>query len=543
MEPESEDGNIEYKLKLLDKSDSRVERLASQMKFRCHEGNGECIYNIGVADDGTIVGLNDKEFNCTIECLEKAAKINNYSLNLLRKTIVPEETSRFIYELYVRELNQGCYIDIKVAIAGNVDCGKSTLLSVLTTGLPDNGKGLARLKVFNYPHEVETGRTSSIGHQILGYDESGRVMNYSGKKQYNWPEIVKKSSKVISFYDLAGHEKYLKTTIFGLASGRPDICLVMVAANKGLNQKIRMTLEHMFLCKTLGIPFVIVVTKIDMTHGRDNVLETTLSSISSILKKPGIRRIPIRVKTSEDIIRCAMHVHSQSIVPIFSVSNVSMEGIDKIHEFLNLTPKRVNENKIQNVEMHCDHAWMIQGVGTVVGGHLLSGTVKIGDKLWYGPSNNAYIQVYVRTIHCKRVSVQQVSTPTYICLSVKGVRTSFTKQDFCKGSVLLGSKSQQVLCKKMVVDVEVLKSHSTTIKLGYQPIMHAHHVRTSVNIDDITNKNSNTDNDDKILRTGDTARITLSPCFDRAIFVKKDSDILLCEGRTKVIGVIVDVIE
>lgn len=543
MEPESDDGNVEYKLKLLDKTDYRIERLASQMKFRCYEGNGECIYNIGVADDGTIVGLDESEFNCTMECLGQASKINDFSLTVLKKTNVPEEKDKFIYELYVRELNQDSYIDLKVAIAGNVDCGKSTLLSVLTSGLPDNGKGSARLKVFNYPHEVETGRTSSIGHQIVGYNEKGDVMNYSGKKQFNWPDIVKKSSKVISFYDLAGHEKYLKTTIFGLASGRPDVCLIMVAANKGLNQKIRMTLEHMFLCKTLGIPFAIVVTKIDMTHGRDNVLEATLSSISTILKKPGIRRIPIRIRTSEDVIRSAINIQSQSIVPIFPVSNVSMEGIDKVHEFLNLTPKKIYEKKITGVEIHCDHAWTITGVGTVVGGHLLGGTVKVGDKLWYGPHNNTYIKVLVRSIHCKRVSVSQISTPTYICLSLKGVGSSFTKQDFSKGSVLVGSINQQVLCKQLVVDVEVLKSHSTTIKLGYQPIMHAHHVRTSVNIDDIRNKNSDTNNEDKILRTGDTARITLSPCFDKFIFVKKDSDVLLCEGRTKVIGVVVEVIE
>lgn len=542
LEPESDDGNIEYKLKLLDKSDFRIQRLASQMKYRCNEGNGECIYNIGVADDGAIIGLNEEEFACTLQCLQEAAAINGFNLHILTKTETNEK-ERYMYEIFIREVNEGMYIDVKVAIAGNVDCGKSTLLSVLTTGIPDNGKGSARVKVFNYPHEIETGRTSSIGHQILGYDNQGTIMNYSGKKQYNWPDIVKKSSKVISFYDLAGHEKYLKTTIFGLASGRPDICLIMVAANKGLNNKIRMTLEHIFLCKTLGIPFALVITKIDMTQGRDNILENTMGSISSILKKPAMRRIPIRIKNKEDVIRSAMHIHSQTIVPIFPVSNVTMEGINRIHEFLNLTSKRVNDKKDGNVEVHCDTAWTITGVGTVIGGHLLSGCVKVGDKLWYGPTNNKYIQVMIRSIHCKRVSVQQISKQTYICMALKGIGASFSKQDFCKGSVLLGTKSQQVLCKKMIVDVEVLKTHSTTIKLGYQPIMHAQHVRTSVNIDDIIEKNSKINNDDKILRTGDTARLELSFCFEKRVFLKKDTDILLCEGRTKVIGSVVSIFE
>ena len=45
---------------------------------------------------------------------------------------------------------------------GNVDSGKSTIVGVLTKGLLDNGRGSSREKVFNYPHETTTGRTSSI---------------------------------------------------------------------------------------------------------------------------------------------------------------------------------------------------------------------------------------------------------------------------------------------------------------------------------------------------------------------------------------------
>jgi len=39
---------------------------------------------------------------------------------------------------------------------------------------------------------------------------------------------------VIGFSDLAGHERYLRTTVFGLLSSEPNYCLLMVAANNGL---------------------------------------------------------------------------------------------------------------------------------------------------------------------------------------------------------------------------------------------------------------------------------------------------------------------
>ena len=59
-----------------------------------------------------------------------------------------------------------------------MDSGKSTLVAVLTHGaggapLLDNGRGSARMAVFRHKHEIESGRTSSISQQILGYDAAG----------------------------------------------------------------------------------------------------------------------------------------------------------------------------------------------------------------------------------------------------------------------------------------------------------------------------------------------------------------------------------
>lgn len=58
--------------------------------------------------------------------------------------------------------------EVRVSVLGNVDAGKSTLLSVLTHGQLDDGRGLARQKLFRHKHEIESGRTSSVGSDILG---------------------------------------------------------------------------------------------------------------------------------------------------------------------------------------------------------------------------------------------------------------------------------------------------------------------------------------------------------------------------------------
>eukprot|EP00966_Prymnesium_polylepis_P247782 5729596-Prymnesium_polylepis.1 len=279
-----------------------------------------------------------------------------------------------------------------------------------------------------------------------------------------------------------------------------------------------------------------------MMKDKMNVLEETLHSITTLLKKPLMRRIPIKIKSNSDIVRCAQNIHSEAVVPIFMVSNVTMEGIDDLHSFLNLLPKRIVPHDTDEVEVHLDASWTVPGVGTVLGGHLMSGEINVGDKLWFGPNQNKYVQITVRSIHCKRVPVQKVSGNSYICLGVKGIH----KQNVHKGNVLVSAKTQLLLCTRLIVDVQVLKTHSTTIRIGYQPVLHSQNVRTSVSIEDICNKvsarPSENDDDDKLLQTGDTAELHLKLRFDKQ-FIKPGNHVLLCEGRTKVVGFVKETFE
>lgn len=59
--------------------------------------------------------------------------------------------------------------------------------------------------------------------QVVNYSDSGSA-----------EEICELSSKIITFLDLAGHQKYLKTTIFGLTGHIPDFAMLVIAANAGV---------------------------------------------------------------------------------------------------------------------------------------------------------------------------------------------------------------------------------------------------------------------------------------------------------------------
>jgi len=56
--------------------------------------------------------------------------------------------------------------EVRCAVVGNVDSGKSTTLGVLTRGSLDDGRGRARVSLFRHKHEIESGRTSSVGMEV-----------------------------------------------------------------------------------------------------------------------------------------------------------------------------------------------------------------------------------------------------------------------------------------------------------------------------------------------------------------------------------------
>lgn len=531
MNPEQDTGNIEYKLKLINKSDERIKELVSQMRYRCDEGNGECFYNLGVNDDGTLCGLTDDEFQETIKVLNTIAEKNNYSIQVLTKTLVKDNKN--VYEVIVRENNDNKYIDIKVAIAGNVDSSKSTTLGCLVTGQLDNGRGLTRMSVFNYIHELKTGRTSSISHEILGFDYKGNIINYQGINKMSWNDIVQRSSKIISFFDLAGHEKYIKTTILGLTSSLPNVCFIMISANNGI---CKMTKEHIFLCLTLKIPFVFIISKIDLCKDRENVLQDTITNINKLLKHPTVRRIPLHIKSNEDIILSAKNIYSNSITPIFQTSNVTGQGLDDLRMFLNIIGEKPREEK-QNVEYFVDNIFNVKGVGIVLGGHLLSGKIKVGDNLLLGPnSDSTYENVIVKSIQCKKVNVQTVNSGCYVCISLKKVDRKLVR----KGVALVSNKADLIAIKTFNAKIDVMRSHATTIKVGYEPLFCCNSIRQTVRIEEIFQKNNsrNVDNDDNILRTNDTAVVTLKFKY-RPEYIKKGNRFIICEGNLKIVGEII----
>lgn len=107
-------------------------------------------------------------------------------------------------------------IESLMLVPGNVDAGKSTLIGTLTTSCLDDGRGKSRTAIMKHRHEIESGRTSTASTHLMGFRSSGQPIagrdQVRANKRKGEDEIARESYRVITLMDLAGHEKYLKTT-------------------------------------------------------------------------------------------------------------------------------------------------------------------------------------------------------------------------------------------------------------------------------------------------------------------------------------------
>merc|ERR1711936_514496 len=394
------------------------------------EGRGETIFELGTGEDTGEVGLTEEELAASVATLQSIADILESDCNILRSKLIDNERKAAQY-LIRRRADSKDFTEIRCAVVGNVDAGKSTLLGVLTHGELDNGRGLARQRLFRHKHEAESGRTSSVGNDILGFDSTGNVVNRPEHGNLDWVRVCEKSSKVITFIDLAGHEKYLKTTVFGMTGHAPDFGMLMVGANAGV---VGMTKEHLGLALALSVPVFVVVTKIDMCP--TNVLQETLKLLIRILKSPGCRKFPVLVKSQDDVILSATKFVSERLCPIFQVSNVSGENLDLLKMFMNLLGSRSPNTDDKPAEFQIDDTYSVPGVGTVVSGTLLRGMIKLNDTLMMGPDALGHFHpIAIKSIHRKRMPVSEVRSGQTASFALKKIKRSQIR----KGMVMVSA--------------------------------------------------------------------------------------------------------
>jgi elongation factor 1-alpha len=408
--------------------------------------------------------------------------------------------------------------EIRIGVVGNVDSGKSTFIGVYKNGILDNGRGLARESVLRCPHEKLSGRTSSISQQYVKIDNDCK--------------------KSLVFVDLAGHKKYLKTTLHGLSGYFLDHVFVMIGANMGIS---RMTREHMSIVFALKIPFTIILTKIDICPKNVYIrtLKTTINTINKMCKRRNIKKKIKIISNDEET------PYNKDNVNIYSISNKTGLNMKHIKKHCKLLIEKYENKQNKSGEsvlsklFVVDNKYNVPCVGVVIAGKMFFGNVKKNEQLYIGPFNEEWYKISIKSFHDNfRNKINELCENEGGTMAIKFInlhKDRVKKLIFCKGIYVIGSNDlDRLQYKTFEAEVSILVNHSTTIKKNYQPIINCGKIVQSANVEKIYNEN-------EILRAGDKCIIKLSFKY-RAEFINIGDTFVFREGNTKGVGIITKLI-
>ena len=440
--------------------------------------------------------------------------------------------------------------NVRVAVVGNVDAGKSTLIGTLTTSSLDDGRGRSRTTIMTHRHEIETGRTSTATTHLMGFRHTGDPIagrdTIRANKRKSEDEVARESYKIVTLLDLAGHEKYLKTTIHGVSSGMSDYSMILVNSR---HPPTHMTQHHLNLCCSFGIPTIIIFTKVDGCP--DHAIKNSKEEVFKLLRAPDVGRKPFVVRKEEDITTCMDKLHV--LAPIIDISCVTGEGLNLLRKMLfSLPRRRRHEKKIARpFEFLVEDVFNVPGVGPVVSGFVNAGELTVGSNchVFVGPMDDgSYIKTVAKSAQMARINTTHITAGQSACLALALKKDD--KSKLRKGLAVL--KEDHAATKEFDAEICVLKGEGTTIRKCYQAYVHILNVRQTAFVKsiEIVNKHSiglppshrahNDDEDGFVLRPGSRARVRFE-FVQRPEYIRPGMRMLFRDGRVRGVGLITGV--
>lgn len=557
--PESEEGNIEYKRHVLSKSFNRESSLKSQMLRRLMAGSGRCIYQLGIDDDGSIIGISKEDYELSKENLIAFAK--SLQCDIIERFHV--EKDGLHHGTFEVQLVTG-YISLDVALCGHAQSGKSTLIGVLESGELDDGKGSARYRGFIHGHERISGKTSSITHKYIGI-KNGEILN---QKMFtaDLPSIVPLSDRIITFHDLAGQPEYIKTTIRGLQGAHPSLAFLVEEAISGsVNVEAK---DHIMMCSIWKIPMIYIITKIDDTINRGDVLELTIEDVKKTIKsKRYLGRVPMIINSIDQIDdEILSNTSNCRLVPIVKISSVTGEGLDIIKRFLSVFPPCSKVDTISlSPHFEINDTFSIRrkkkgsvssGIGLVISGYVHSGKFTISKKPNYylGPfKDGTYKLMRICDIHDKQISKTECRAGQHVCFLVKEAPGDdpFLRKSIRSGMIIT-DKDHMTVVRKVRAKIQLQGNDTFTMREKSRSVFYTGYLRTTIQVDVIEGYLKSPNSVDMCTDLPKDTRPYISSrqigivqlSFpDRPINVKVGDKFLLNEICMKAVGIITDILE
>jgi translation initiation factor 2 subunit 3 len=254
--------------------------------------------------------------------------------------------------------------EVNIGMIGHVDHGKTTLTQRLTGKWTDE-----------HSEELKRGISIRLGYADAAFYKCSTCNDpscYSTQKIC--PNCKGKTEllRVVSFVDAPGHETLMATMLSGAAI--MDGAILVIAANEVCPQP--QTREHLMALEIIGAKRIIIVqNKIDLVSEEDAV--TNYEQIQKFVKGTCAENAPI--------------------IPVSAHHDINIDALIKTMEEYIPTPKRDAEKPplmyvARSFDVNKPGTKLSELKGGVVGGSLLQGTLKKGEKIEIAPGRKREVE-------------------------------------------------------------------------------------------------------------------------------------------------------
>ncbi|MGA2761105.1 MAG: selenocysteine-specific translation elongation factor [Candidatus Cybelea sp.] len=259
-----------------------------------------------------------------------------------------------------------------IGTAGHVDHGKSALVAALTGTNPDR-----------WEEERARGMTLDLGFAHLQFPDGTEG----------------------GIVDVPGHERFLHNMLAGAAG--MELLLLVVDASEGVMPQ---TLEHLAILQFLNVRRVVVVaSKIDLVEAAE--------------RDEACRRIQRQLQGT-----------IAATAPILPLSAITGENVAKLRgllqrELAEMPPR----NRSAPVYLPIDRVFTLAGLGTVVTGTLMQGSIETGDDLNLEPGG---ARARVRSIGVFGSVRDRVEAGSRVALNLAGI----DRREIARGQAVVGKE-------------------------------------------------------------------------------------------------------
>lgn len=286
-----------------------------------------------------------------------------------------------------------------VGTAGHIDHGKSALVLKMTGIDPDR-----------LPEEKKRGMTIDLG--------------------FAW--AVLPSGQAIGIVDVPGHERFVRNMVAGV--GGIDAVIFVIAADDGWMPQSD---EHYHIIRLLGIKTgLVALAKKDLVD--DELLQLQADDIRDHLKGSFLEGCPI--------------------IP---VSSITGEGTDELAKTLDsILAGTIQRPDIGSARLFIDRRFTIQGMGTVVTGTLLEGSLTVDQQIEIQPSGKT---ARIRKLQTHQTEIEEASPGSRVAINLAGME----KMEVGRGDVVC-ARGTVAPTDKIAAELTLLSRSKFPLKNGFE---------------------------------------------------------------------------